>query len=160
MKAGSRGTERHAGFTLIELLVVVVIVGILSAVATPVFLNQRKKTVDASLRADIRALAQAQETWIADNPEQFGTDDRANLPQFKGTRDNIIYVSLHPTRRGYCLIARNVNDTMGGYPYYIMYDSLGGGFLNDGRHWDWAASYPPGAQACGPNRLNAVRVWP
>ena len=48
--------EKDQGFTLIELLVVIIIIGILAAIAIPVFLNQRKKAVDASMKSDLRTV--------------------------------------------------------------------------------------------------------
>ena len=60
--------EKDQGFTLIELLVVIIIIGILAAIAIPVFLNQRKKGVDASLKSDLKNAATAVETWSTDNP--------------------------------------------------------------------------------------------
>ena len=45
--------EKDKGFTLIELLVVIIIIGILAAIAIPVFLNQRKKAVDAAMKSDL-----------------------------------------------------------------------------------------------------------
>jgi len=58
--------EKDRGFTLIELLVVIIIIGILSAIAIPVFLNQRKKAVDASIKSDLRTIANEYETYFTD----------------------------------------------------------------------------------------------
>ncbi len=58
--------ENEDGFTLIELLVVIIIIGILAAIAIPVFLNQRKKGVDASIKSDLRTIANELETYYTD----------------------------------------------------------------------------------------------
>jgi type IV pilus assembly protein PilA len=59
-----RGDE---GFTLIELLVVIIIIGILAAIAIPVFLNQRQKGWEAAVQSDLRNAATAQETFLTEN---------------------------------------------------------------------------------------------
>ena len=59
--------EKDKGFTLIELLVVIIIIGILSAIAIPVFMNQRKKAVDAGIKSDLRTIANEMETMYVDD---------------------------------------------------------------------------------------------
>lgn len=60
--------EREEGFTLIELLVVILIIGILSSIAIPAFLNQRKSAVDASVQSDVRNVAMQVETLLVQMP--------------------------------------------------------------------------------------------
>ena len=53
-----RMNKEEEGFTLIELLVVIIIIGILAAIAIPVFLSQKSKGYEASMKSDLRTVAQ------------------------------------------------------------------------------------------------------
>ena len=59
--------EKDQGFTLIELLVVMIIIGILAAIAIPVFLNQRKKAEDSATKADVSTVGKEIATYFVDN---------------------------------------------------------------------------------------------
>jgi type IV pilus assembly protein PilA len=70
-----RAKKQDEGFTLIELLVVVVIIGVLVAIAVPVYLNYRQGAADKSAQSDVRGAFSAVEQWYTDNGNKYPTED-------------------------------------------------------------------------------------
>jgi type IV pilus assembly protein PilA len=66
-----RAKKDDEGFTLIELLVVVVIIGVLVAIAVPVYLNYRKGAADKSAQSDLRGAVSAVEQFYTDNGNTY-----------------------------------------------------------------------------------------
>lgn len=61
------------GFTLIELLVVVVIIGILIAIAIPLYLNYQKGAKNKGTQSDVRAAVSTIEQCYTDNSNAYPT---------------------------------------------------------------------------------------
>lgn len=68
------------GFALMELLVVMLIIGLLTAIAIPLFVSQRTKGQDAKAKSGAAIAAHAMETCATDNKGDYtGCDDVAML---------------------------------------------------------------------------------
>mgnify|MGYP001157481367 CR=1 FL=1 len=88
--------DGEAGFTLIELLVVIIIIGILAAIAIPVFLQQRKKAYVASAESDLRNTVTAQEAYFTDSNVYAPSGSRIWLSTTYGAKlneDNILVIT-------------------------------------------------------------------
>jgi type IV pilus assembly protein PilA len=85
MREQRAGEDR--GFTLIELLVVVVIIGVLVAIAVPMYLNYRKGAENKSAQSDIRGAVSAIEQFYTENSNVYPVD--GNNSSFPGT--NLVF---------------------------------------------------------------------
>ena len=94
-------SKNRKGFTLIELLIVVVIIGILAAIAIPKFANTKEKAYIASMKADLKNLATAQEAFFADS-----------LYYFAGTASNVGGTVTSVTKAGQAIYSPSAGVTV------------------------------------------------
>jgi type IV pilus assembly protein PilA len=132
------------GFTLIELLVVVVIIGVLVAIAVPVYLNYRKGAADKSAQSDVRGAVSAVEQFYTDNGNTYpdtisGTNSGAGAvssvtltstsvsspsPQTVTLSDKTQFGYVHAAGAGTYLLCGN---NLGGSGKWYIYNSANGG---------------------------------
>ena len=102
--------EKDQGFTLIELLVVIIIIGILAAIAIPVFLKQREKGYKADMKSALKNMATATESAATETGGDYTGITAASLTANEGFKYSatLTPVVVSATATGYCL---QVTDT-------------------------------------------------
>jgi type IV pilus assembly protein PilA len=83
---------KEDGFTLIEVLVVIMIIGILSAIAIPAFLNQTSKASDAAAKELAHTAQVAEETCATDHNGQYSS---CNSPALLAAYEATIQTSVN-----------------------------------------------------------------
>lgn len=66
-----RSKRSEEGFTLVELLVVVVIIGVLVAIAIPMYGSYRKGAANKSAQSDVRGAITAVEQYYSENANKY-----------------------------------------------------------------------------------------
>ena len=140
-------TKAEDGFTLVELLVVMLIIGVLSAIAVPLFLNQRKSANDAAVESDLKNIATAIQSFPG-NAKKFtkvsvGSSEGIEMAKMSYFSDNALQYAEIPTTAGvvwtvagdsyqYCIVGYHTNGKKHIRSSPLVYDSAAGGMGRSG----------------------------
>jgi len=113
------------------------IIGILAAIAIPVYMSQRSRASESSQKSDARSLATQMETYFVDAQRYPVVPELTWSPVARtvafGTTGEVVRLSANnqaqivrdDAGRGFCVEVRNIGTTK-----TAVYDSTGGGLQN------------------------------
>lgn len=116
LKHNKSRRETETGFSLTELMIAVVILGILAAIAIPIFSNQQKEALKQEVREDLTNTVSSLSQWQLTQDEMHAVPsaDRFNKLKVVTTPSqtnivNFVYNPTDPENRQVCVEAtRNI----------------------------------------------------
>lgn len=99
------------GFTLIELMITVVIIGILAAIAIPIFSGQQKAAIDAGVKSDVKNMA---DVTIPGKLSTNGNNTAPRVAELVGSVDGQTLTARDAMYQDISLSDENTEITIGG----------------------------------------------